>query len=228
VTAASFESYLPRLVVEWAGEGGTPGPREFEGTMVSIDVSGFTRLSERLQAKGRAGAEELVLLVSGVFQDLMAAVTAPPSDRRRGVALEDVQSRKVGTENQPDRLSDGREDLAGGRLLRDQYRHSAQRRLLLSEPLDLGVRLRIGDRGGHQLGELGETGLRIVRKRLLPSHPGSDDPPQSPFDEDRYADDAANAVCADGFRDRAAQRAVIVLPRRPPLPRDAPGNRVAV
>jgi hypothetical protein len=174
VTAASFESYLPRLVVEWAGEGGTPGPREFEGTMVSIDVSGFTRLSERLQAKGRAGAEELVLLVSGVFQDLMAAVTAPPSDRRRGVALEDVQSRKVGTENQPDRLSDGREDLAGGRLLRDEYRDSAQRSLLVSESVYLCARLSVGDRSCHELGELVETGLGIRWQRPVVGRPRAD------------------------------------------------------
>jgi hypothetical protein len=90
-----------------------------------------------------------------------AAVAAPPSDRRRGVALEDVQSRKVGTENQPDRLSDGREDLAGGRLLRHEYRHSAQRRLLVSESLHLCARLGVGDRSCHELGELVETRLGI-------------------------------------------------------------------
>jgi hypothetical protein len=44
-----------------------------------------------------------------------------------------VQYRKVGIEEQSDRLSDGREDIAGGRLLRDEYRHSAQRRLLLGQ-----------------------------------------------------------------------------------------------
>ena len=66
--ARSFAPYLPRLVQEW---GTAPGALDLDGTLVSLDISGFTRLSERLQAKGRAGAEELVLLVSGVFQGLI-------------------------------------------------------------------------------------------------------------------------------------------------------------
>jgi len=56
--------------------------RELEGSLVSLDLSGFTRLSERLQAKGRAGAEELVLLVSGVFEGLIGI-----SERHRGDVL---------------------------------------------------------------------------------------------------------------------------------------------
>ncbi len=78
---ASYLPYLPRLVVEWPG-GGAPGPLEFEGTLVSLDLSGFTRLSERLQAKGRAGAEELVLAVSGVFEGLIGI-----AERRGGDVL---------------------------------------------------------------------------------------------------------------------------------------------
>src|SRR3954463_3491984 len=74
-----FDPYLPRLVRHW--EGG-PGAREMDGTLVSVDLSGFTRLSERLQAKGRAGAEELVLAVSGVFQGLIGI-----SDRHGGDVL---------------------------------------------------------------------------------------------------------------------------------------------
>jgi class 3 adenylate cyclase/tetratricopeptide (TPR) repeat protein len=56
--------------------------RQLEGTLVSIDLSGFTRLSERLQAKGRAGAEELVHAVSGVFQGLIGI-----TDRHHGDVL---------------------------------------------------------------------------------------------------------------------------------------------
>jgi class 3 adenylate cyclase/tetratricopeptide (TPR) repeat protein len=74
-----FEPYLPRLVREWT-EG--PGYREIEGTLVSVDLSGFTRLSERLQAKGRAGAEELVLAVSGVYEGLIGI-----AERREGDVL---------------------------------------------------------------------------------------------------------------------------------------------
>src|SRR2546421_5513975 len=89
MSPGSFEPYLPRLVVDWAREGGTLGARELEGTLVSLDVSGFTRLSERLQAKGRAGAEELVLLVSGVFQGLIGTAERHGGDvlKFRGDAL---------------------------------------------------------------------------------------------------------------------------------------------
>src|SRR3954471_20315310 len=64
----AYEAYLPRLVRTWGGE---PGVREIEGTLVSVDLSGFTRLSERLQAKGRAGAEEHAVLICGGCQWVM-------------------------------------------------------------------------------------------------------------------------------------------------------------
>ena len=78
---SSFAPYLPRLVIDWSRDEG-PRVRELEGTLVSVDLSGFTRLSERLQAKGRAGAEELVLAVSGIFQGLIGI-----SERHRGDVL---------------------------------------------------------------------------------------------------------------------------------------------
>lgn len=60
-----------------------------EGTLVSVDLSGFTRLSERLQVRGRAGAEELVLAVSGVFQSLIGITERHQGDvlKFRGDAL---------------------------------------------------------------------------------------------------------------------------------------------
>jgi class 3 adenylate cyclase/tetratricopeptide (TPR) repeat protein len=81
VSSTAFEPYLPRLVREWP-EAPQARARELDGTLVSLDLSGFTRLSERLQAKGRAGAEELVLLVSGVFEGLIGI-----SDRHGGDVL---------------------------------------------------------------------------------------------------------------------------------------------
>ena len=77
----SYAPYLPRLVLDWSRDGGA-GVREREGTLVSVDLSGFTRLSERLQTKGRAGAEELVLAVAGVFQGLIGI-----TDRHHGDVL---------------------------------------------------------------------------------------------------------------------------------------------
>src|SRR5919198_1380403 len=66
--ASPFEPYVPRLVAEWPED---ERAREVQGSLVSVDISGFTALSERLQAKGRVGAEELVLLISGVFEGLI-------------------------------------------------------------------------------------------------------------------------------------------------------------
>ncbi|HUP33606.1 MAG TPA: tetratricopeptide repeat protein, partial [Gaiellaceae bacterium] len=75
-------------MLDWSREGGL-GVRELEGTLVSVDLSGFTALSERLQAKGRAGAEELTLAVSGVFQGLIGITQRHGGDvlKFRGDAL---------------------------------------------------------------------------------------------------------------------------------------------
>jgi predicted ATPase/class 3 adenylate cyclase len=80
-----FAPYLPRLIRDWPGGSFL----ELEGTLVSLDISGFTRLSERLQAKGRAGAEELVLAVSGVFHGLIGIAEQHDGDvlKFRGDAL---------------------------------------------------------------------------------------------------------------------------------------------
>jgi class 3 adenylate cyclase/tetratricopeptide (TPR) repeat protein len=43
-----------------------------EGTMVFADVSGFTRLSERLARSGQEGAEQLVDVINTCFTDLLA------------------------------------------------------------------------------------------------------------------------------------------------------------
>src|SRR5579872_2492435 len=89
LTRGSFHPYLPRLVLDWARDGRPPGALEVDGSLVSLDVSGFTRLSEQLQTKGRAGAEELVLLVSGVFQGLIGIAERHGGDvlKFRGDAL---------------------------------------------------------------------------------------------------------------------------------------------
>jgi class 3 adenylate cyclase/tetratricopeptide (TPR) repeat protein len=85
----SFEPYLPRLVVEWAAHEPPEPWRELDGSLVSVDLTGFTALAERLQAKGRAGAEELVLAVSGVFEGLIGIAYRRGGDvlKFRGDAL---------------------------------------------------------------------------------------------------------------------------------------------
>lgn len=50
----------------------TQTPRIIDGSLVSVDISGFTALSERLAATGREGAEELVRTISAILAELIA------------------------------------------------------------------------------------------------------------------------------------------------------------
>ncbi len=63
--------YVPRLAVSWLRE--TPDAlwREVEGTLVFVDISGFTQLTERLARKGKVGAEELSDILNATFADLL-------------------------------------------------------------------------------------------------------------------------------------------------------------
>ena len=86
---AGLEPYLPRLTVAWARHHPEERFRELEATLVSVDLSGFTALSERLAAKGRAGSEELILVISGVFEGLIGIAQRRGGDilKFRGDAL---------------------------------------------------------------------------------------------------------------------------------------------
>jgi class 3 adenylate cyclase/tetratricopeptide (TPR) repeat protein len=81
--------YLPRLVREWSTDVAGPRFRVVEGSLVSVDISGFTALAERLAAKGRAGAEELVLRISRTFDALIEVAERHGGDvlKFRGDAL---------------------------------------------------------------------------------------------------------------------------------------------
>jgi class 3 adenylate cyclase/tetratricopeptide (TPR) repeat protein len=63
--------------------------RELDATLVSVDLSGFTALSERLAQKGKEGAEELILVVSGCFEGLIGIASRHGGDvlKFRGDAL---------------------------------------------------------------------------------------------------------------------------------------------
>ncbi len=81
--------YLPRLVHEWSTDPEGPRCRVLEGSLVSVDISGFTALAERLSAKGKVGAEELVQRISGVFDRLIEVAERHGGDvlKFRGDAL---------------------------------------------------------------------------------------------------------------------------------------------
>jgi class 3 adenylate cyclase/tetratricopeptide (TPR) repeat protein len=82
-------AYLPRLVRDWPRTAGDSPLRSVDGSLVSVDISGFTALSEKLAAKGRAGAEELILFISGLFEGLIGITQRYDGDvlKFRGDAL---------------------------------------------------------------------------------------------------------------------------------------------
>jgi class 3 adenylate cyclase/tetratricopeptide (TPR) repeat protein len=70
--AARLVPYLPRLVFDWLRSAPDAAARQVDGSMVFVDISGFTALSERLAARGRAGAEILTEVLDTIFSRLLA------------------------------------------------------------------------------------------------------------------------------------------------------------
>src|SRR3954454_20985442 len=64
--------YVPQLLRGWTQADAGARHMRVPGTLVFVDISGFTRLSERLARKGNVGAEELSDLLSNTFADLLA------------------------------------------------------------------------------------------------------------------------------------------------------------
>ena len=68
--------YITRPAIEWARQHradlDAPFWREVEGTMVFGDVSGFTKMSERLARHGKVGAEEVADAINTCFEQLLA------------------------------------------------------------------------------------------------------------------------------------------------------------
>lgn len=70
-----FDAYVPRVASAWDEE--SPGSlwRTVEGSLLFVDVSGFTNLSERLARKGRIGAEELTFVLNTIFGRMLDIVS---------------------------------------------------------------------------------------------------------------------------------------------------------
>ncbi len=69
---ARYVAYLPRIVCELRPPY-EAGWWTSHGSLVFADISGFTKLAEKLARSGKAGAEELVLTLSAVFTELLTA-----------------------------------------------------------------------------------------------------------------------------------------------------------
>jgi class 3 adenylate cyclase/tetratricopeptide (TPR) repeat protein len=85
--ASKLDPYVPRLVAAWGRN--DPVHRGIDGSLVSVDIAGFTALSERLGAKGKAGAEELIARISATYGELILLSHARGGDvlKFRGDAL---------------------------------------------------------------------------------------------------------------------------------------------
>jgi class 3 adenylate cyclase/tetratricopeptide (TPR) repeat protein len=64
-------AYVPRLVLAWAAAESSAAHRVVDGSLVLLDITGFTRLTERLARRGREGAEELSEILDRVFGQLL-------------------------------------------------------------------------------------------------------------------------------------------------------------
>ena len=86
---AELVPYLPRLVRGLSLQADAPRALTLDGSLVSVDISGFTALSARLAATGREGAEELVRTISSIFASLIEVAERHGGDvlKFRGDAL---------------------------------------------------------------------------------------------------------------------------------------------
>lgn len=72
---SALAPYVPSTIVD-------PDRRTWpvDGSMVFADVSGFTKLSEKLAEQGKAGAEELTEILLGTFTDLLGEARSEGGD----------------------------------------------------------------------------------------------------------------------------------------------------
>jgi class 3 adenylate cyclase/tetratricopeptide (TPR) repeat protein len=71
--------YVPGVALSWPGPGSTEPVglhRHVDGTLVFVDVSGFTALSERLAQRGKVGAEQLTDVLNTVFGTMLGLAAA--------------------------------------------------------------------------------------------------------------------------------------------------------
>ncbi|MDT4937792.1 MAG: hypothetical protein QOG80_1463, partial [Pseudonocardiales bacterium] len=71
IVARPLEVYVPRLVVNWLRDRPDDDYVAINGTMTFVDISGFTKLTERLARKGRVGAEEMSDILDATFGALL-------------------------------------------------------------------------------------------------------------------------------------------------------------
>lgn len=66
-------AYVPTLIDEWMRDAPDASWRIINGTLVFVDISGFTSMSERLAKRGRVGAEEVTDVIGASFSRLLGS-----------------------------------------------------------------------------------------------------------------------------------------------------------
>jgi len=61
-SAEILRPYAPRLLIRWLAEQPHLSFRTLDGSMLFVDISGFTKMSERLARHGKVGALVAVAL----------------------------------------------------------------------------------------------------------------------------------------------------------------------
>ncbi|HEY6963039.1 MAG TPA: tetratricopeptide repeat protein [Gaiellaceae bacterium] len=70
-TREGYRSFVPRVVREWDAHAPGRLGRVLDASLLGLDISGFTALSEKLAGQGKIGAEELVRLISACYAGLI-------------------------------------------------------------------------------------------------------------------------------------------------------------
>ena len=121
-----------------------------------------------------------------------------------------------GAQQPPGLLGDGVEDRTRLGVLGDERREPAQGRLLVGQALEVLARLRVGDRGGHELSELRQAVLGAGRERDPRGPAGRHDAPDLAADDDRRPDPGMDTGRPGGLADAAGHVGVVVDPGRAP------------
>src|SRR6478672_33132 len=80
VAGRALEPYVSRLFADWLRTTPHRTHRRVEGTMVFADISGFTRLTERLARLGKVGSEDMSDALDVTFTELLGVADADGAD----------------------------------------------------------------------------------------------------------------------------------------------------
>ena len=72
--------YVPKLLLAWSPTGADDRHMRVSGSLAFVDISGFTRLTERLARKGKVGAEEMSDILNATFAALLDVAEADGAD----------------------------------------------------------------------------------------------------------------------------------------------------